>query len=183
MFLFARWISTCYADEHIDEQLRYVDNPDFDSSTAMSVLNREDGEWWKKQLIHFNEVVYPNYLENGSVKNTEDFLSEVKPIQVKKIVPVLVEAFDPDGYSLGFLNEFEFNDLRIQIMEKKASGYYMMFKNERIDLYLDGTVSNWAEGFYDIGENQLGKILNLRTSMHSTPKKGVNWQSLRTKDN
>lgn len=45
MFMFARWVSTCYADDHIDEKKILVtpDHPE-----AMSVLNREDGEWWKK---------------------------------------------------------------------------------------------------------------------------------------
>jgi hypothetical protein len=41
--VFARWIATCYADEHLDEKMRYTDNEDFDSTTAMSVLNRETG--------------------------------------------------------------------------------------------------------------------------------------------
>lgn len=54
MFLFARWISICY-----------------DSS----ILNTESGEWWKKQLDHFNEKVYPNYVENGTVEDTEEYLN------------------------------------------------------------------------------------------------------------
>ena len=60
MFLFARWISTCCADVHID---------------GMSVLNKESGEWWKKQLEYFNETVYPNYLENKTVEDTKKFLN------------------------------------------------------------------------------------------------------------
>ncbi len=38
MMLFARWLSTCYADEHLDDKMRYTDNPDFDRTTAMSGL-------------------------------------------------------------------------------------------------------------------------------------------------
>jgi hypothetical protein len=34
----------------------------------------EKGEWYKNQLKHFNEVVYPNYVKNGSVKETTKFL-------------------------------------------------------------------------------------------------------------
>jgi len=74
MFLFARWIATCYADEHVDHKMRYTDNMDFDSSTAMSVLNMESGLWYKEQLKHFNDVVYPNYVKNGSVKSAKEFL-------------------------------------------------------------------------------------------------------------
>jgi len=74
MFLFARWIATCYADTHLDGEMRSEADKGFDVSDNMSVLNGEDGYWYKKQLKHFNEVVYPNYLENGTVKDTEDFL-------------------------------------------------------------------------------------------------------------
>lgn len=78
MFLFARWISTNYADEHLDEELRYVDNKDFDSLTAKSVLNMENGEWWKKQLNHFNNIVYPIYLKNGTVNDIKEYLKNEK---------------------------------------------------------------------------------------------------------
>jgi hypothetical protein len=47
----------------------------FNRSEALSVLNRENGCWYKKQLKHFNEVVYPNYVENGTVENTILFLT------------------------------------------------------------------------------------------------------------
>jgi len=77
MFLFARWLATCYADEHLDSKMRYTDNIDFDRSTAMSVLNRESGYWYKEQLKEFNEVVYPNYLKNGTVDNCIKFFEEL----------------------------------------------------------------------------------------------------------
>lgn len=72
MFLFARWIATCYADEHLDDKMRYID---FDRTTAMSVLNRENGNWYKEQLKQFNDVVYPNYVKNGTVENTKIFFN------------------------------------------------------------------------------------------------------------
>lgn len=55
MFLFGRWIATCYE----------------------GILNSEDGLWWAKQLKHFNEIVYPNYIENGSVESTTKFLDNL----------------------------------------------------------------------------------------------------------
>lgn len=78
MFLFARWISTCYADELLDSKMRYTTNEDFDRTTAMSALNRESGEWWKEQLKYFNMVVYPNYIKNGSAQNCKEFLEKYK---------------------------------------------------------------------------------------------------------
>ena len=61
MFLFARWMSTCYADTC--------------DVNRLSVLNTESGEWWKEKLEHFNETVYPNYVENGTVTDTEEYLN------------------------------------------------------------------------------------------------------------
>jgi len=60
MFLFARWISTCYADTELN---------------GLSVLNAESGYWWRDKLEYFNNVVYPNYLENKTVKDTKKFLN------------------------------------------------------------------------------------------------------------
>lgn len=72
--LFARWISICYADEHLDESLRDQHTEGFDPQTALSVLNRQDGHWWKQRLEHFEKVVLPNYIKNGSVEGMQSFL-------------------------------------------------------------------------------------------------------------
>ena len=73
MFLFARWIATCYADEHCDSNMISQHEVGFSYHDSLSVLNRENGAWWKKQLEHFENVVYPNYMANGSVKNAHEF--------------------------------------------------------------------------------------------------------------
>ena len=52
MFLFARWLAINYE----------------------GVLNTEDGYWYKKQLKHFNENVWINYVKNGTVEDTKKFL-------------------------------------------------------------------------------------------------------------
>lgn len=77
-FLFARWISTCYADEKVDSRMRAISDPDFDISTASTLLNSADGKWWAGQLMYFNDIVYPNYKNNGSVKATQEFLRTSK---------------------------------------------------------------------------------------------------------
>ena len=74
MFLFARWMATCYADEHCDDKMVDEHTPEFNPEESMCVLNRESGEWWKKQLKHFEDTVYPNHLKNGSVENAFKFL-------------------------------------------------------------------------------------------------------------
>lgn len=75
MFLFARWIATCYADTHLDSEMKCEHDEGFNSSEAISVLNRETGHWYKKQLKYFNDFVYPNYVKNGSVDNAKAFFN------------------------------------------------------------------------------------------------------------
>lgn len=54
--------------------MKHTSDPEFDKSTAMCILNQESGYWWKEQLNHFNNVVYPNCIKYGIVKNTKQFL-------------------------------------------------------------------------------------------------------------
>lgn len=76
MFLFARWLATCYADTHMDSEFRSEGDEGFNPSDAISTLNRETGVWYKEKLKHFNEVVWPNYKKNGTVLFTENFLKQ-----------------------------------------------------------------------------------------------------------
>lgn len=91
-------------------------------------------------------------------------------IKINKIEPPKWEAFDPESKSLGFLNYFEFNDLRIQIkkhFEKNGrgnSGYYFISKDinnseMKINITNDGRCTIWPKGFYDLMENQLMELL------------------------
>ena len=91
-------------------------------------------------------------------------------IEIKKISPQTVEAFDPDDKSLGFLNLYEFQDLRIQVKQKKLEGYYLMFKSPslefaeidpwiKIKFLPTGMMSRNPKGFFDFHMNQLYKII------------------------
>ena len=76
MFLFARWLSTCYADELMDSNGKTTCDCGFDRSTAISVLNRANGGWYKSMLKHFNDKVYPKMIMDGSIKEVEKFLED-----------------------------------------------------------------------------------------------------------
>ncbi len=76
MFLFARWIAICYADFHLDSNMKCKADEGFNSQEAISVLNRESGTWYARQLKYFNNFVYPNYIENGTVDNAKVFLKK-----------------------------------------------------------------------------------------------------------
>lgn len=106
MFMFARWISTCYADTHLDTHKKCEHDEGFNSAEAISVLNREDGAWWKNRIEHFNMVVWPNYIKNGSVKNTEEFLTG-KKIKTAKISlsEIKDEGWNEVAHELGLSEE------------------------------------------------------------------------------
>lgn len=65
--LFARWLSTCFADEHLDKQGRHSSQEGF-AGDFLSVLNMKDSLWYLKQLEYFNKTVLPNYKKNGTYK-------------------------------------------------------------------------------------------------------------------
>jgi len=80
-------------------------------------------------------------------------------IQVNKIVPQTVEFFAPDETSLGWLNQYEFNDLRVQIMQSQVEGYTFEFENEIFDIDKDGRLPLWPKGFFEVIDEQLRKLI------------------------
>jgi hypothetical protein len=104
--------------------------------------------------ISYGDVMYTY----GTFKNPK---VDYSPIKVKKIEPQTVECFDPDGNSLGFLNEYEFNFLRIQIMLQKADGYYAVHKGTKIIINHLGRVVNQQLGFFDLYDNQINALLGI----------------------
>lgn len=80
-------------------------------------------------------------------------------IVINKIMPQTVEAFTPSGESLGYINQYEFNDLRVQLKENKIDGYYLMFNDIKHTIDKDGRVDVWSKGFFDLQEYQLMKLL------------------------
>ena len=61
--LFARWLTTCY---------------------DTSIINTQNGEWWNRQLDEFNIIVYPNYINNGTVDNFKTFMNKKSDINIIK---------------------------------------------------------------------------------------------------
>lgn len=80
-------------------------------------------------------------------------------IKVKKIELQTVECFDPKDNSLGFLNQYEFTDLRVQIKENQISGYYTMFNNWQIFIDKNGELSDWPKGFFDTYTDLLMQLI------------------------
>lgn len=46
-------------------------------------------------------------------------------------------------------NELQLYDVQIQIAKEKATGYYLLWKNQRINISNDGELDNWPLGWCD----------------------------------
>lgn len=72
---------------------------------------------------------------------------------------ITVEFFYPNGEFFGMLNTWEFNDLRIQCRQNKMPGFYAIFNGEKCTINENGRVDRWPDGFYDLYEKQLDKLI------------------------
>lgn len=78
-------------------------------------------------------------------------------ITYNKIIPQTVELWNQDGF-FARVNEWELNDIRIQIMKTNTTGFYCLFEGNGIDIKKDGSLSSWPNGFFDTMEKQLGEL-------------------------
>ena len=89
-------------------------------------------------------------------------------IQVKKIIPEIHEHFDPDGNSLGFLNEYESLDLRVQIADFNTSGYKIKINDVLCDILPSGKFaveSNLVE-IYEVTMDLYSKLFMNQRKHH-----------------
>jgi len=91
-------------------------------------------------------------------------------IKINDIPQTMCFLYSPDNEFIGTIeSEYSWNDVRVQIMEQKLEGYYVMFgtldngeyKNHKIEINSDGRCENWPDGFYDTTEKQLEKLFSL----------------------
>jgi hypothetical protein len=116
--------------------------------------NEENDDWWffEPYLIveldgsEYNIYEYSYWDENKEV------------IHINRITPQTVEVFTPADRSMGFVNEYEFNDLRVQIATNELEGYYVLHDNEKLFISSDGHLSNWGTGMFDLMEIQISKM-------------------------
>jgi hypothetical protein len=79
-------------------------------------------------------------------------------IYINRITPQTVEVFTPADISMGFVNEYEFNDLRVQIATYSLDGYYVWHNNEKLYIDKHGRLPDWGNGLFDLIENQLCEL-------------------------
>lgn len=91
-------------------------------------------------------------------------MNKIKNNYISEVTSFL---YNPDGELLFTINSnLKLNDVRIQIKEQKLEGYYLKYKKDEGDLYKisinpNGQLSSWPEGFYDLFDKQLDKLLDL----------------------
>jgi hypothetical protein len=102
------------------------------------VVEYEGNEWFVYE--------YSMYEENEEV------------IHINRITPQTVEAFTPTNRSMGLVNEYEFNDLRVQIATHKLEGYYIKYNEKKHYIGKDGRLPFWSSGLFDLFEIQLSNL-------------------------
>ena len=84
-------------------------------------------------------------------------------VKINRFPVQTVEVFTPDGESLGFVNEIEFNDIKLQIAEQNLEGYYIMFEDKKINININGEImGQWPVGLFDIQLRQFRDLINAR---------------------
>jgi len=83
-------------------------------------------------------------------------------IKINKMPEQTVEIFAPDGKSIGFANEHEFNDIKLQILKQDVEGYYIVFNGEKINIETDGQLEHWPPGLFDFQLKQYQDLIEAR---------------------
>lgn len=78
-------------------------------------------------------------------------------IKRNRIIPQTVDVCFGDDF-FATVNEYELNDIRIQIKETGAENFSVIFKDEHIPINSDGTLSSWPPGLFDLMADQLDKL-------------------------
>ncbi len=100
----------------------------------------------------------------NKIKKEKVVIKTAKIIPINSIIPQKIEEFRcelfaPYNISLGFFTQLELLAFRVQIRYKKFSGYYLIYKREKIYIDEDGCIEVWPDGFYDQHEKLLKELI------------------------
>lgn len=81
-------------------------------------------------------------------------------IEVRKVEDTAATLFGPDDMFVGNIDtNLQLLDIRIQIKEAEISGYYIIWKGQRLDIDKTGNIDNWPVGFFDVLDTLLNKLI------------------------
>ena len=82
-----------------------------------------------------------------------------------KLPSSLGTLYSPSGEALGTIeNELQLNDIQIQICRENATGYYIIWNDEKIDISPNGEFSCWPENWCDQSQCAFVELTKLRFS-------------------
>lgn len=85
-----------------------------------------------------------------------------------KLPSSLGTLYSPSGEDLGTIeNELQLFDIQIQICRENATGYYIIWKDEKIDIDPNGAFSSWPENWCDQSQGAFVELTKLRFSKNS----------------
>jgi len=90
------------------------------------------------------------------------------PIEIKEINCPVTQLYSPDGKLQGdIINEYQLNDVRLQIAKLDLSGYYVIWKKSeleeiKIEITNEGEISNFPVGLWDNTQRQLAELFKIR---------------------
>lgn len=79
---------------------------------------------------------------------------------INKIVPQTVEFWSVEIGLICDINEYEFNDIRIQLKRTPQAGYYCKFNGEKVFFEKNGKIIK-PKGMFDLMDDQLDILLDL----------------------
>jgi hypothetical protein len=82
-----------------------------------------------------------------------------------KLPSSLGTLYSPSGEALGTIeNELQLNDIQIQICRENATGYYIIWKDEKINISPNGEFSCFPENWCDQSQAAFVELTKLRFS-------------------
>ena len=80
-----------------------------------------------------------------------------------KLPSSLGTLYSPSSEDLGTIeNELQLFDIQIQICRENATGYYIIWKDQKIVIRPNGECSSWPNGWCDQSQGAFVKLTKLR---------------------
>lgn len=104
---------------------------------------------------------FKNAYVNKSIGETIKVDEPAQPtIVIHNNLDPVTTLYDPNGKPIGKIrNNTAMMDVCAQLVQKHLTGYYVMYKGEKLVIMKDGRIKNPPDGFYDSVDNSMKVIL------------------------
>lgn len=97
-----------------------------------------------------------------------------------QIDPQEVEVLYQDGdvlKSLGWANEYEFNEFRLRVARESATGYSIKFNDKYYCINEYGVLPDWPNGLFDFNNEMVAELIRIRVEKKGlrSSEKTVQW--------